>query len=376
MALREAARSVVDAFELPKLVQLGDNLYGAAFFLMKLLPARFIMDRAAAEGRIKPGSVIIETSSGTFGLGLALLCRERDYRLILVSDPAIDERLMRRLTELGARVEICREPAAVGGFQGARLAKLRALQEEFPDHFWPAQYHNPGNPAAYSAFTELVLESIGDVGCVVGTVGSGGSMCGTTRFLRGVLPDVRAIGVDTPGSVLFGQPDAGTRMLRGLGNSVMPTNLSHELFDEVHWVSAAEGFLATRVLHREHGLYMGPTSGTAFLVARWWAQQHPHRKVVAIFPDEAYRYEDTIYNDDWLRANRVTLDELPAGPRMVNDPRAAGPGWSAFAWARRSYAEVMEASQASSPAASQAPIDAQVVREAIEAPRESVGGMR
>lgn len=341
MPTREPAATVVDAFDLPRIVRLGDNLYAAAFFLMKLLPARFILDRAAADGELRPGSTIIETSSGTFGLGLALLCRERGYRLILVSDPAIDDRLARRLTELGAQVEICREPAPVGGFQGARLARMRELQTAHPDHFWPAQYHNPRNPAAYAPFAELLVETIGDLGCVVGTVGSGGSMCGTTRFLRGVLPDVRAVGVDTSGSVLFGQRDAGTRLLRGLGNSVMPSNLDHEVFDEVHWVSAAEGFLATRVLHREHGLYMGPTSGAAFLVARWWAARHPDVDVVAIMADEAYRYEDTVYDDAWLRAQGAALERLPASPRFVAHPHDAGPGWSALAWGRRSYDDVM-----------------------------------
>jgi cysteine synthase A len=223
------------------------------------------------------------------------------------------------------------------------MQRLRQLQAEIPGHYWPSQYNNPDNPSAYAAFVEQLLETLGDVGCLVGSVGSGGSMCGSTRFLRSVLPGARAVGVDTLGSVLFGQPDAGTRLLRGLGNSLMPENLDHRVFDEVHWVPAAEGFLASRQLHRQHGLYMGPTSGASFLVARWWAAQHPEVKVVAILPDEAYRYEDSVYDDSWLETQNARLHRLPEAPRQVTSPSAAGPDWSTLAWGRRSYEEVLGA---------------------------------
>src|SRR5919199_1668231 len=106
MRIRQVTPTVIDAVELPKLIRLEKNLYSAAFFLMKLLPAR----------------------------------------LILVSDPAIDIHLQRRLEELGARVEIVREPASVGGFQRARLDRMAEFQAAYPDHFWPSQYDNVHNP--------------------------------------------------------------------------------------------------------------------------------------------------------------------------------------------------------------------------------------
>lgn len=332
--------SIVDAVLLPHLVRLESNVCGAAFFLMKLLPAAFILENARESGVLQRGSTVIETTSGTFGLALALLCQQAGYRLILVSDPAIDAPLQRRLEELGAVVDIVREPAAVGGFQRARLDRMAQHQVANPDHFWPAQYDNVHNPGGYGPLAALLIEALGRVDCLVGTVGSGGSVCGTAGYLRRVFPGLCVVGVDTHGSVLFGQPD-GRRLLRGLGNSLMPKNVQHGVFDEVHWVAADEGFCATRELHRRHGLFMGPTSGAAYLVARWWAREHPNAQVVALLPDEGYRYQETVYDDAWLRANGVYLDRLPDAPQVVTHPCDAGPRWARLVWGQRGYAEVV-----------------------------------
>jgi cysteine synthase A len=307
---------------------------------MKLLPARFILDRAKDAGLLKPGSIIIETTSGTFGLALAMLSALRGYRLILVSDPAIDDALKNRLQQLGAHVEIVREPAAIGGFQRARLDRMAEFQAKSPDHFWPSQYDNPHNPGAYAPVAELITETIGDIDCLVGTVGSGGSMCGTSAYLRLVNPHLYVLGVDTPGSVLFGQPD-GKRTLRGLGNSLMPCNLDHTHFNEIHWASATEAFHATRLLHSTYALYQGGTSGAAYMAAQWWVKKNPESKVVMLLPDEGHRYQHTIYNDDWLRSNNLLISRLPDEPRSVDYPEEAGPEWSRFAWNRRTFEEVM-----------------------------------
>jgi cysteine synthase len=343
MRVNRVERSVADAVELPRIIQLSDNLFAASFFLMKLLPAKFILDRARDAGIIAPGSTIIETTSGTFGLALAIYCSLNGYRLILVSDPAVDESLKRRMEELGTRVEIVAEPAAEGGFQRARLDRLEQLRAEHPGNFWPSQYDNPHNPGAYAPLAELLAEAIGDFDCLVGSVGSGGSTCGTSNYLRLLMPNLQTIAVDTHGSIIFGQPDQ-KRLLRGLGNSLMPGNVDHTAYNEVHWVSAAEAFRATRLLHQTKALFMGGTSGAAYMVANWWATQHPDRRVVVLFPDEGYRYQETIYNDQWLHDNDVWLPCLPAEPRLVTSPQEAGPGWSRLLWNRGTYEEVMSLS--------------------------------
>ena len=340
MKSRRICATVTDAIELPNIIQLGENLHAAAFSLMKLLPARFILDRAQHARLIEPGSIIIETTSGTFGMALAMLCALRNYRLILISDPAIDDALKRRLEYLLTRVEIVTQPAEVGGFQAARLQRMEEIRAQHLNHFWPSQYDNPDNPGAYAPVAELLAETLGEIDCIVGAVGSGGSICGTAAYLRVIYPAATVIGVDTLGSVLFGQPDH-KRMLRGLGNSLMPKNLDHRTFDEVHWVSAAEAFLATRELYRTHALFQGGTSGAAFLVAHWWARQNPEAQVVVLLPDEGHRYQDTIYDDAWLRRNDLWLDQIPSSPKPVSHPLNAGPGWSRINWKRRSYQQVL-----------------------------------
>jgi cysteine synthase A len=327
-------------YELPRLVRLAANLHGAAFFLMKLLPARHMLDRAEAEGRLRPGGTICETTSGTFGLALAMLAALRGYRLILVSDPAIDEHLHRRLLELGVTLDIVETPYEVGGFQRARLDRLHAALAANPGSFCPSQYGNADNPRAYAAVAEQIAERLGPIDCLVGTVGSGGSMSGIAHFMRHLNPDLHVIGIDTPNSVVFGQPD-GKRLLRGLGNSLVPPNVDHAQFDEVHWVGAPEAFRATRHLHQRHALYQGGTSGAAYLVADWWARNHPDRTVVALFPDEGHRYASTIYDNAWLASLPGWTGILPEAPALVDHPADVRPGWTRFFWGRRSLDAVL-----------------------------------
>jgi cysteine synthase A len=331
-----------EAYQLPRLVRLDHNLYAACFTLMKLIPARYILRRAMESGRLDPDTVIVETTSGTFGLALAMQGVHLDRRVVLVSDPVIDERFARRLTHLGAHVE--RVPVEAGsrpgGYQAARLDRLAEIRAESPTSFCPEQYTNPDNPRSYRVVAEMLLEALGPVDCVVGPVGSGGSMCGTVTHLRTAAPECRAVGVDTPGSVLFGHPDA-PRQLRGLGMSVLPANLDHRVFDSVHWCTAPLAYRATRALHRRHAVFMGPTSGAAYLVARWWARSHPDALTVVMLPDEGHRYQDTVYDDGWLATTGHLDGPVPVEPTPLDHPADVHQPWTTYPWARRSYADVM-----------------------------------
>ncbi|MBS2539271.1 pyridoxal-phosphate dependent enzyme [Catenulispora sp. NF23] len=334
--------SVVEATELPRIIRLTDNLYAAAFSLMKLLPARYIIARAEAAGLLTPGTPVLETSSGTFGLGLALVCGLRGYPLTIVGDAAVDAELKTRLEMLGARVEIVAENGHPGGIQGARLDRLEQLRRENPGSFVPNQYGNPDNGRSYEIVGDLVLDTVGAVDCLVGPVGSGGSSGGLARALRAARESMHLIGVDTHGSTIFGQP-AARRLLRGLGSSIHPDNVHYTAYDEVHWVTAEEAFRATHALYRRHALFMGPTSGASFLAAAWWARLHPERKVLAVLPDEGYRYQQTVYNAEWLSKQDMDMAERPQEPLQVSHPLDAPGQWTRLAWARRSYAEVMGA---------------------------------
>ncbi|MEU6298725.1 pyridoxal-phosphate dependent enzyme [Streptomyces erythrochromogenes] len=332
---------VTEATLRPKIVRLGPNLYGAVFTLMKLVPARYILRRALDRGELEPGTVIVETTSGTFGLALAMEAALLERELVLVSDPIIDARLRRRLSGLGATVDIVEHPAPVGGYQASRLARLAELRAGMTRTFCPEQYSNPDNPASYALVAQWLHDTIGQIDCVVGPVGSGGSLCGTVRALRSHTPHTWAVGVDTHRSVLFGQQD-GPRLLRGLGNSLLPANLDHRVLDEVHWCSAPEAFAMTRWAYRRHALFQGPTSGAALLAAKWWAETNPDASCVVMLPDEGYRYLDTVYDDGWVTEQGIDITApVPDKPAEVTHPSHAADGWSRYPWQRRSLAAVL-----------------------------------
>jgi S-sulfo-L-cysteine synthase (3-phospho-L-serine-dependent) len=337
--IKQTYKSVINLHR-PKLVTLEPNLTAAVFSFMKIFPAEMCLRRAREEGWARPETLVVETSSGNMALGLALVCNLSGHKLTIVSDYSCDGFLRRRLEDLGTRVEIVSGPPARGGYRQARLDRLTEICAETPSHFWINQYDNPGNPGAYGFLAAQLIENLGQIDCLVASVGSGGSACGTSAYMRELFPEMRTIGVDTFGSVLFGQPDQ-VRKLRGMGNSILPKNLDHRTFDEVHWVTAAEAYKATRLLHQWTTLFCGGTSGAAWLVARHWARKNPKAKVVCIFPDDGYRYVDSIYSDEYLWKENLWLPELPEAPIEVTRPVDAGPAWSFMQWGRRAYSEVV-----------------------------------
>jgi cysteine synthase A len=341
---RETESAILKCYQ-PRLVPLETNLTAAVFPFMKIYPAEFCVRRAQQEGWITSQSLVVESSSGNMAMGLAIVCNLRGYPLTIVSDYACDATLKRRLEDLGARVEIVPAPSATGGYQRARLDKLEQIRQETPDHWWVNQYDNPCNPGAYSSFAAQLIESLGQIDILVGTVGSGGSMCGTVSYLKQLFPEITAVAVDTFGSVLFGQPDKH-RELRGLGNSLLPRNLDHTIFDDVHWVGAAEAYKATRLLHQTTSLFCGGTSGAAWLVASYLARRHPDAKIVCIFPDDGSRYVDTIYDDSYLFQNKLYLADVSVEPRKVSHPRDAGSIWSWMEWGQRTYDQAVGLAQA------------------------------
>ncbi|UCI10594.1 PLP-dependent cysteine synthase family protein [Mesorhizobium sp. B1-1-8] len=327
--------------EVPRFARLAPNLTAACFPLMKLMPARFMVDRAEASGLLGRGGHIVETTSGTFGLAIAMLAAARRYELTLITASSlIDLKLTRRLESLGARVAAIDDPKGDGN-QPGRLERLHAILKGNPGTYWPRQYDSPENRLAYARLADMVVRAFGQIDCVVGCVGTGGSLCGTGKFLRQLFPHLRLVAVDTHRSILFGQP-VGRRTLRGLGNSVLPQNVRHEMIDEVHWVGALPAFAMAHCLLREHGIFMGPTSGAAALVGGWVARQRPQMATLVIMPDEGHRHSDTVYNDDWLNRLEGWPTSLPSGPTDVERILpAAETDWTRFAWRRRTLKAVL-----------------------------------
>lgn len=312
--------------DLPILVSLKPNLVAACLSVLKLLPARYIVESATRRGKLKRGGEVVESTSGTFGLALAMLSQEYGFTATLVSDPVIDDYLKDRLQGYGARLEII-EQIINGGYQVARINKVHEILAKTPDAYFTNQYHNPENPEGYAKLSRFLKAELGTIDVLVGSVSTGGSMCGTARVLKRYNPDLKVIGIDTHCSVIFGH-QSSNRVLRGLGNSLMPSNVDHSVFDEVHWVSAIDAYNTTRWLESVHGLHMGGTSGAAHLVADWAARVHPHKNVVTLFPDDGLRYRHTIYNDAYLKSLPGYTDAIPSAPRTVEHARDELTHWS------------------------------------------------
>lgn len=285
-------------------------------FGMKDRVARRIILEARRTGILRDGSPIIESSSGTMALGVALVGTSLGHDVHIVTDPRIDQITLAKLQSTGCTVHIV-EKMTSHGWQSARLEKLQELLARYPGSFWPRQYENPNNPRAYEDLARELLDDLGQVDILVGPVGSGGSLSGTARALRRSNPHLRVVAVDAVGSTIFGQPDVPGRLQGGLGNSLIPPNVDHALVDEVHWLNDAEAFAATLALAADEKIFAGNSSGSTYAVARWLSRGIPvGTRIVAIFADRGDRYAHTIYNPAYRREKgvpeRALLDTPPA----------------------------------------------------------------
>ncbi|MET4359250.1 cysteine synthase [Bradyrhizobium sp. RT9b] len=316
-----------------------ENLAAIDFRLMKVFPAFNIIEAGLRNGEIGPNTTIVETSSGTMALGLAIVCMQFSLKLHIFGDRAIEPPLKRTMEALGAEVHLVEATASDANIQLLRKNALLDFMNR-TGATWARQYDNLGNRLSYARPAEEAIRQFGKIDILVATVGSGGSSCGLAQYCRAFFPEMRLVGVDTFGSVLFGRP-AGERVLRGLGNSILPGNLLHEAFDEVHWLGANEAYQAAHRLHRETSLKRGPTSGAAYLVAKWYAERSSKTNVLAVFPDDSNRYEHSVYDPGWMHANGYRAELAATEPILVRHPLQAVNGWCRFDWSRRSLADVM-----------------------------------
>lgn len=286
-------------------------------------PALHMVERARERGDLRPGGRIVESTSGTLGLGLALAGIAFGHPVTLVSDPGMEPLMFRLLRAYGAEVVTVDSPAACGGWQQARRDRVAKILARHPGSWCPDQYHNPDNVSAYAPLAEELLDQLGQVDVLVCSVGTGGHSAGVSRTLRRQLPDLEVVGVDTVGSTIFGQP-ARPRLMRGLGSSIHPRNVDHGLFSEVHWVGVDEAVSACRAMAATSYASGGWSVGAVGTVAGWLARTRtPSTRIAAIFPDGPQRYFDTVYNDEFCAANGITVGPPPLGdPDEVDRPDA------------------------------------------------------
>ncbi|WP_371097470.1 PLP-dependent cysteine synthase family protein [Streptomyces sanglieri] len=272
--------------------------------------ALHMVREARRRGDLALGAPIIESSSGTFGLGLVLAGLTYGHPVTVVSDPGMEAAMLRLLTMRGAHIDQVVAPHREGGWQTARRDRVAELLEQAPGAYCPDQYHNPDNVAAYRPLATELIAQLGHIDVLVAAVGTGGHSAGVAAVLRETSPGLALIGVDAIGSTIFGQP-ARPRLMRGLGSSMYSSNVDYTAFDEVHWVAPAEAVWACRQLARRHHTSGGWSVGAVALVAGWAARTLPvGTRVAAVFPDGPHRYLETVYNDAWCRGHHL-LDHTP-----------------------------------------------------------------
>nr|WP_024127068.1 PLP-dependent cysteine synthase family protein [Streptomyces sp. F8]AHE39789.1 Cysteine synthase A [Streptomyces sp. F8] len=282
--------------------------------------ALFMVERARERGDLLPGARIVESTSGTLGLGLALAGIVFGHPVTVVTDPGMEPLVSGLLTAYGADVQTVAEPHPVGGWQQARRDRVTDLLSVYPDAWCPDQYHNPDNVSAYAELAGELVAQLGRIDALVVSVGTGGHSAGIASVLRGFFPAMKVVGVDTTGSTIFGQ-QAAPRLMRGLGSSIYPRNVDYTLFDEVHWVAAGEAVWSARALARSRYATGGWSVGAVALVARHLATTLPaEARIAAVFPDGPHRYAGTVFDDAWCQERQLLGCEPAGAPDHIDHP--------------------------------------------------------
>ncbi|WP_374935675.1 PLP-dependent cysteine synthase family protein [Streptomyces sp. SM11] len=296
---------------------------------MKARAAVSMLLGAEKRGELRPGAPVVESTSGTLGIGLAFAGQALGHPVVLVGDIELEPSMRQLLRAHGARLELVDRPEAEGGWQAARLTRLRELLTRLPDAYWPDQYNNPDNKAGYASLAAELVDRLDHLDVLVCSVGTGGHSAGIIGPLRRHWPRLRLIGVDATGSTIFGQP-ARARLMRGLGSSIHPRNVAYDAFDEVHWVGPAEAADACRRLARSSFVSGGWSTGAVALVAAWAARVHPGAVVATVFPDGPHRYLGSVFDDDFAATHGIEPATAATRPVEIPHPKAV----EATGWAR------------------------------------------
>jgi 2,3-diaminopropionate biosynthesis protein SbnA len=304
----------------------GPQVYGKLELLnpggsVKDRPARYIIERGIRDGTIAPGSTIVESSSGNFGIALAMAARIYELDFICVVDPRIAPLNLRILGQLGARIEMVTEPDPYGGYLHTRLARVHELVREIPGAYWIDQYANELNARChYDGIGSEIAEAMDRVDVFVAAVSTSATLLGAGRRLRDEWPDLRVVAVDAQGSVIFGGPPS-RRDLPGIGSSRRPELLVEEEIDDVIYVDDHDSALGCRDLLLGEGILAGGSSGAVIAAVQRLVPHLPRdSRVVAVLPDRGERYMDLVYDDDWVAARAAPAPAAAPPAALVPAP--------------------------------------------------------
>ncbi len=307
---------------LVRLNKVTENIAGTILVKVEYLnPGQSVKDRigikmiedAEKKGLIQPGGTLIEGTSGNTGMGMALAAAVKGYNCIFtISDKQSPEKIA-LLKAVGAEVKICPtdvEPDDPRSYYSV----AKRLSEEIPNSYYPNQYENLSNTEAHYETTgpEIWEQTEQKVTHYAAGMGTGGTISGTTRYLKEQNENIKTVGIDSVGSVYkhyfetgkFSKDQIKPYLTEGIGEDIIPENMDFSLIDDVVQVNDKNAFLMTRRLAAEEGLFVGGSCGAAVYGALEYARKNDFKEddlMVIILPDSGSRYAGKIYNDDWMK---------------------------------------------------------------------------